>query len=185
MSDELLDHIRALRAYAQSLCGNPTEADDLTQETLVRAIDKADRYQKGTYMRAWLFTIMRNRFYTNRKRAVREPTGGADCVSLGQSTQATQEWHIRAKEMRHALDQLPVHYREAIVLVGVLGESYTDTAEILQVDVGTVKSRVSRARKMLRDMLEPAETVKPAEAIRHASIALSAQQPAFVSQSGF
>lgn len=162
MSDELLDHLRALRAYAQSLCGNATEADDLTQETLLRALRKADQYQKGTYMRAWLFTIMRNRFYTSRKNAKREPTGAADCVSSGPVSAPGQEWHLRAQEMRRALTRLPVHYREAIVLVAVIGESYIDTANILGVDVGTVKSRVSRARQMLREILEPADLeVKP------------------------
>lgn len=154
MSDDLLDHVRALRGYAQSLCGNPTEADDLTQETLLRALKKAHQYEKGTYMRAWLFTIMRNRFYTNRRTAMREMTGAADCASSVPSTQPTQEWHLRAQEMRRALDQLPLHYREALVLVTVIGESYVSTAEILGVDIGTVKSRISRARQMLRELLE-------------------------------
>lgn len=157
MSDELLDHVRALRTYARSLCGNPTDADDLTQETLLRALNSAGQYQPGTHMKSWLFTIMRNRFYTNRKKAARECTGVADCVSAVPCTQPTQEWHLQAQEMRRALDQLPVHYREAIVLVGVLGESYIDTAKILGIDIGTVKSRVFRARKMLKDILEPTD----------------------------
>ena len=80
MSDELLDHVRALRAYARSLCGNPTEADDLTQETLLRALNSASQYQPGTHMKSWLFTIMRNRFYTNRKKAARERTGVCDVL---------------------------------------------------------------------------------------------------------
>ncbi|MBM3605135.1 MAG: sigma-70 family RNA polymerase sigma factor [Alphaproteobacteria bacterium] len=155
MSDDLIDHVRALRAYGQSLCGNPTEAEDLVQETLVRAIEHADSYKPGTYMRAWLFTIMRNRFYTNRKKAAREPTGSADCVSIGPSSPATQEWHIRGTELWRALDQMPTHYREAIVLVGVIGESYIDAAEILGCDIGTVKSRISRARGLLRKAIDP------------------------------
>lgn len=155
MSDDLLDHVRALHAYGQSLCGNPTEAEDLVQETLVRAIEHADSYRPGTYMRAWLFTIMRNRFYTNRKKAAREPTGSADCVSIGPSTQPTQEWHLRNNELWQALDQMPTHYREAIVLVGVIGESYLNAAEILDCDIGTVKSRISRARAILRNAIDP------------------------------
>lgn len=164
MSDDLLDYIQPLRAYARALCRNSTEADDLMQETLMRAINKAHQYHPGTSMKAWLFTIMRNRFYTNCRVAARERTGAVDCVSSTLSSPPTQEWHLKAQEMRRALCQLPAHYREAIVLVGMIGESYTDTAKILGIDIGTVKSRVSRARGMLRDLLDPLdEDTKSAE----------------------
>jgi len=105
-------------------------------------------------MRAWLFTIMRNRFYTNLGKRQRETTGRADCVSGIPETQGQQEWHLRGQELVRALAELPVHYREALVLVVVLGERYDDVARHLECEMGTVKSRVNRARKMIKDKLE-------------------------------
>lgn len=158
MSDDVLQHIPALRAYARVLCKNIPNAEDLVQETLLRAIEHAHQYRPGTNMRAWLYTIMRNRFLTDCHKSARERTGGTDCVSTGalSKVQASQEWHMRAIEMQSALNDLPIHYREAIILVGALGESYRAAAQILECDIGTIKSRVSRARSMLREVLEPA-----------------------------
>lgn len=158
MSDDVLQHIPALRAYSRALCKSVPDAEDLVQETLLRAIENADKYRPGTNMRAWLFTIMRNRFLTNCHKSARERTGGADCVStqVAAKTAASQEWHMQALEMQTALHDMPIHYREAIILVGALGESYINAARILKCDIGTIKSRVSRARSMLREMLEPA-----------------------------
>ena len=106
-------------------------------------------------MRAWLFTIMRNRFLTNCKKSARERTGTMDCVSTTPQSAPGQEWHLQALELKARLNEMPCHYREAIVLVGALGESYIDAARILRCDIGTIKSRVSRARTMLRKVLEP------------------------------
>lgn len=156
MSDDIIGYIPALRAYARALCRSVPDADDLLQETLLRAIENAHRYQPGTNMRAWLLTIMRNRFFTNCQKAARERTGATDCASLLPQVNPDQEWHLQALEMAAALRDMPVHYREAIILVGALGESYLDTARILGCDIGTVKSRVNRARALLRQVLEPA-----------------------------
>lgn len=155
MSDDVLSHIPAMRAYARSLCKGALDADDLVQETLLRAIEHADKYRAGTHMRAWLFTIMRNRFYTNIRKAARERTGDADCVSGGPVTQPDQEWHLRHMELWRQIGAIPLHYREAIVLVSVLGETYIRAAQILDCDIGTIKSRVNRARTMLKTALEP------------------------------
>lgn len=160
MPDEILEQIPALRAYSRALCKSVPEAEDLVQETLLRAIEYADKFTPGTNLRAWLFTIMRNRFYTNCHKAARERTGEADCVSTLPGVKATQEWHMQMREMGAALKALPAHYREAIILVGALGESYLDAARILGCDIGTIKSRVNRARNILRkalDELEPSE----------------------------
>ena len=154
MSDDILSHIPALRGYARSLCRSAHDADDLVQETLLRAIEHADKYMPGTYMRAWLFTIMRNRFYTNIRKAARQRTGGQDCVSSQPVTQPTQEWHMQNLELWEQLALMPVHYREAIVLVAALGESYISASEILGCDIGTIKSRVHRARSLLKKRLE-------------------------------
>lgn len=153
MSDDILSHVRALKAYGRSLCGNAADAEDLVQETLLRAIENAGSYRPGTHMRAWLFTIMRNRFYTNVRKSARERTGAADCVSAGPIVQPTQDWHMASQEMQQALADMPVHYREALVLVAVIGESYQHAAEVLGCDIGTIKSRVNRARGILRRAL--------------------------------
>ncbi|TJZ92025.1 sigma-70 family RNA polymerase sigma factor [Paracoccus gahaiensis] len=155
MSDNIMEYIPALRAYARSLCGRAHDADDLVQETLLRAIEYADRYKPGSHMRAWLFTIMRNRFYTTVKKSARERTGGADCVSGSPISQPGQEWYLRHRELCDQLERIPAHYREALVLVSVLGESYIRAAEVMDCDIGTVKSRVNRARGLLRKALEP------------------------------
>lgn len=150
MSDDILTYLPAMRAFARSLCGNATDADDLVQETLVRAIENISSYTPGTNLRAWLFTIMRNRFYSNCIKRARERTGDEDCASQQPTVAAHQEWQVRIKELEQALEELPVHYREAIVLVVVLEESYAHAAEILACDIGTIKSRINRGRKMLR-----------------------------------
>ncbi|MDS9468853.1 sigma-70 family RNA polymerase sigma factor [Paracoccus sp. MBLB3053] len=155
MKDDILEQIPALRAYSRALCRSVTDAEDLVQETLLRGIEYADSYQQGTNLRAWLFTIMRNRFYTNCRKSAREQTGGVDCVSPLPQVQPGQEWHMQAIELGAALRDMPTHYREAIILVGAFGESYLDAARILDCDVGTIKSRVNRARQMLRRVLEP------------------------------
>ncbi|HHW35335.1 RNA polymerase sigma-70 factor, ECF subfamily [Paracoccus solventivorans] len=158
MSDDILGYIPALRAYSRALCRSVPDAEDLVQETLLRAIENVHQYRPGTNMRAWLFTIMRNRFLTNCRKSARERTGAADCVSSSVRVQVKpgQDWHMQAREMQAALREMPPHYREAIVLVGALGESYLDAARILGCDIGTIKSRVNRARHILQDRLEPA-----------------------------
>lgn len=153
MSDDILAHVRALKAYGRSLCGNAPDAEDLVQETLLRAIEHADSYRPGTHMRAWLFTIMRNRFYTDCRKRARERTGADDCVSGGPVVPPTQDWHMASQEMQAALRDMPVHYREALVLVAVIGESYQHAAQVLDCDIGTIKSRVNRARGILRRAL--------------------------------
>lgn len=156
MSDDILGYIPALRAYARALCKSLPDADDLVQETLLRAIEKSHLYQPGTNMRAWLFTIMRNHFISSCRKSARERTGPTDCASLQPKVEPNQEWHLQVTELRAALEAMPLHYREALVLVGALGESYIDAARILECDIGTIKSRVNRARAMLRKALEPA-----------------------------
>lgn len=156
MSDDILLYIPALRAYARALSGAMPDAEDLVQETLLRAIANAHQYRPGTNMRAWLFTIMRNHFFTHCKKSARERTGAADCVSVTAQVKPDQEWHMQARELHAALKEMPSHYREAIILVGALGESYVEAARILECDIGTIKSRVNRARSMLRKVLEPA-----------------------------
>lgn len=142
----IVEIIPALRAFARTFCRNPTDADDLVQETLTKALANIDKYEPGTRLKSWLFTIMRNSFYTRAKKAAREAPGAADCVSDRPSMEATQEWSLRGAEVQEAINRLPPHQREVLVMIGVVGMSYEEAAEICGCAVGTIKSRLNRAR---------------------------------------
>lgn len=146
---EIVALIPALRAFARSLCRNPADADDLVQETLTRAIVGIGSFQAGTRLKSWLFTIMRNAFYTRLARDRREGPGAVDCAASRAVQESPQEWIARFGEFRAALRRLPPQQREVLILVGMLGESYEDTAVICRCAVGTVKSRLNRARAAL------------------------------------
>lgn len=150
---DVMHHIPALRGYAWSLTRRQQDVDDLVQETLMKAIANVDRFQAGTNLRAWLMTIMRNTFYNEIVKRNRERTGGKDCVSGAVMVPGTQEWSIHGADIMRAVMQLPAHYRETLILVVMLGESYDTTAEICGVAIGTVKSRVNRARTMVLEEL--------------------------------
>jgi RNA polymerase sigma-70 factor (ECF subfamily) len=146
---ELVEMIPALRAFARSFCRNVSDADDLVQETLLKGIANIHRYQPDTNMKSWLFTIMRNTFYTRIKVYNRESPAAGDCASAEPATQALQEWRLRGKELTRAVRELPDKQREVLILISVLGMSYLDAAEICGCAVGTVKSRLNRARQRL------------------------------------
>lgn len=153
----------ALRAFARTFYRDAQDADDLVQETLVRALASFDRFEPGTRLKSWLFTIMRNTFYTKIRVYVREAPGAADCVSTSPTTEAHQEWSVRNKEVEAAINRLHPHQREVLVLIGVLGVSYEDAASICECPVGTIKSRLNRARaSVLEDLGEAAPDAKPA-----------------------
>jgi RNA polymerase sigma-70 factor, ECF subfamily len=149
----VLGAVPSLRAFAISLCGNVDRADDLVQETLLRALANINSFQPGTNMSAWLFTILRNHFrseYRKRRREV-EDSEGRYAESL--KTQPEQYGHIEFSEFRHALAQLPADQREALILVGASGFSYEEAAKICECAVGTIKSRVNRARTRLAELM--------------------------------
>ncbi|HWM45871.1 MAG TPA: sigma-70 family RNA polymerase sigma factor [Xanthobacteraceae bacterium] len=165
---EILATLPTLRAFAVSLCGNVDRADDLVQETIVRAIANIDSFQPGTNMAAWLFTILRNLFrseYRKRRREV-EDADGSYTASL--KSYPEQESRMEFEELRAALTKLPEDQREALILVAASGLSYQEAAEICGCAVGTIKSRVNRARSRLVDLLSfdgaayfgPDETVR-------------------------
>ncbi|BBE72833.1 sigma-70 family RNA polymerase sigma factor [Oharaeibacter diazotrophicus] len=151
---EIAALIPALRAFARTLVRNPTDADDLVQETLAKGIANAHRFQPGTSLKSWLFTIQRNTFYTSLKISGREHPGAAGCVSETCVLPPTQEWSLRGLELREALDRLPPEQREVLILIGVLGVSYEEAAEICGCAVGTIKSRLNRARNRMLAFLE-------------------------------
>src|SRR6201993_2314419 len=151
--DAMLAAVPSLRAFAISLCGNVDRADDLVQETLLRAMANIDSFQPGTNMSAWLFTILRNLFrseYRKRRREVEEADGR---LAGNLKSQAEQPGHLEFEEFRAALAKLPPDQREALILVGASGFSYEEAAAICDCAVGTIKSRVNRARTRLAQLL--------------------------------
>ena len=151
--DQVLATVPSLRAFAISLCGNIDRADDLVQETLLRALAHIDSFQPGTNMPAWLFTILRNLFrseYRKRRREV-EDADGRYAETL--KSHPEQTGRVEFEEFRAALAKLPSDQREALILVGASGFSYDDAAAICGCAVGTIKSRVNRARTRLADLL--------------------------------
>jgi RNA polymerase sigma-70 factor (ECF subfamily) len=168
LRDNILATVPSLRAFAISLSGNSDRADDLVQETLLRALAHIDSFQPGSNMPAWLFTILRNLFrsdYRKRRREV-EDADGSYAKTL--KSQPGQHAHLEFEEFRAALDKLPQDQREALILVGASGFSYEDAAAICGCAVGTIKSRVNRARSKLSAMLyvEGAEDFGPDDTIR-------------------
>lgn len=150
----VINLIPSLRGYARSLHrNNLSEADDLVQETLLRAIQHVDTFRPGTNLRAWMFTIMRNRFYATVVKARREPIGKDVCVSDSATVQGNQESYMELREVEKALIGLPPHYRETLTFVVIAGGSYEAAAKKFQCDIGTIKSRISRSRKMIRDLV--------------------------------
>jgi RNA polymerase sigma-70 factor (ECF subfamily) len=145
--------IPPLRAFAWSLSRNSADADDLVQDTLIKAWTHKEKFEPGTNLRAWLFTILRNTYYTavvKRRREVADEDG-KHAARL--STAPTQDWSVAMKAMQAAMQRLPPEHREALILVGAAGLTYEEAAEICGCALGTIKSRVNRARaRLLRIM---------------------------------
>ncbi|WP_250958106.1 sigma-70 family RNA polymerase sigma factor [Rhizobium sp. CG5] len=157
---KVVELIPALRAFARTFCRKPEEADDLVQETLLKALANLDKFEPGTRLKSWLFTIMRNTFCTRIKKSSRETVGLDDCVADSLTTEASQDWSVQQDDIKRALNRLPQHHREIVILVVMLGERYEDAAVICGCPVGTVKSRLNRARHQLRmELGEPAVPV--------------------------
>lgn len=150
---ELLEHIPNMRAFAMSLCGRADRADDLVQDTLMKAWTKLDTFEPGTNMRAWLFTILRNAFYSDLRKRKREVEDADGAMAATLATHPEQDGHMDFSDFRIALDRLPPDQREALILIGASGMSYEEAAEICDCAVGTVKSRVNRARMRLAEVM--------------------------------
>ncbi len=150
---DIIALIPTLRAFGLSLSRNADDADDLVQDTIVKAWTHRDKFTPGTSLRAWMFTILRNTFYTQavrRKREVRDEDGA---MSGALSTPASQEWSLEVDALRLALQKLPKEHREAIVLVAAAGLTYEEAAIVIGCAVGTIKSRINRARTLLTRIL--------------------------------
>jgi len=153
LKQSLLGLIPNLRAFAVSLCGDIERADDLVQETLLKAWNHLDSFQEGTNLRAWLFTILRNTYFAECRRRRREVEDHDGTKAAELAVHPAQQGHIDMQDFRRALNVLPPDQREALVLVGAAGFSYEEAASISGCAVGTIKSRVNRARARLSALL--------------------------------
>jgi RNA polymerase sigma factor (sigma-70 family) len=151
---EIVNLIPALRAFARTFHRNSADADDLVQETLTKALANLGQFDPGTRLKSWLFTIMRNTFCTKFRIAKRESPGVKKCVSGFGVEAPSQEWTVRAKELERACNLLPEPYRAVLEYVVIEGRSYDDAAEKFGCAIGTVKSRINRARQQLAAQLD-------------------------------
>jgi len=154
--EELVAAIPHLRAFARSLCNDPTQADDLAQEALAKAWKARDSFEPGTSIKAWTFMILRNQFYSEKRRSWR--TAPLD-MEMAENTLVANDnptVPMELLELRAALAKLPDDQREALILVGAGGMAYEEAAQVCQCAVGTIKSRVSRARRALETLLSEA-----------------------------
>ncbi|MDF1633567.1 RNA polymerase sigma factor [Mycoplana sp. MJR14] len=151
---ELLSILPSLRAFAISLVGRHHEADDLVQDTIMKAWAKQDQFEMGTNMKAWLFTILRNELYSKLRKRGREVQDSDGVLTANLAQHPAQYGKLDMQDFRRALEQLPDEQREAIILVGASGFSYEEAAEISGCALGTIKSRVNRARQKLQEILQ-------------------------------
>ena len=151
--EELVEHLPAMRAFAISLTRNSAVADDMVQDTLVKAWTNIEKFEIGTNMRAWLFTILRNTYYSSRRKTKRE-VPDVDGVFTGNiAEKPAHDGHMQMLDFRKALAQISDEQREALLLVGASGFSYEEAAQMCGVAVGTIKSRTNRARAQLASLM--------------------------------
>jgi RNA polymerase sigma-70 factor (ECF subfamily) len=149
----LLAEVGQLRFFALSFTGRPDRADDLVQETLIKAWAAADRFGPDTSIRAWLFTIMRNIVYSNYRKSRREVQDADGFQAARLVAHPEQEGHLDLEDLKKAIEQLTADQREALLLVGASGVSYDEAAAVCGCAVGTIKSRVNRARQRLMELM--------------------------------
>lgn len=153
IKDDIVALLPDLRAFARFMCREREAADDLVQNTVLAALDKQSQFTAGTNLKAWMFTIMRNRFYsdlrTQRRRPVSVDTDSVAPLAAVDNPEAA----IAMKELSSALWRLSAQAREALILVGASGFSYEEASRLCDCTVGTLKVRVSRARKQLAKQL--------------------------------
>ena len=159
--DELVNHLPALRAFALSLTREGASADDLVQDTILKAWSNMDKFDPASDLRAWLFTILRNTFYSGLRKTRREvqDTDGVHAAAL--SEKPAHDSRLAFRDFQRAFDMLSPEHREVLILVGASGFSCEEAAEMMGVAIGTVKSRASRARNRLCELmgLKPGEDI--------------------------
>jgi RNA polymerase sigma-70 factor (ECF subfamily) len=187
--DKLIELIPFLRAFARTLCGHRDEADDLCQEALAKAWQSRGTFEPGTNLKAWLFMILRNQFYSEKRRAWRQKPWDEATAEQSLVTSGTQHASIALSDVSRAMRMLPNEQREALILVGAGGFAYEEAAKICGCALGTIKSRVARARRTLEgvmsgtgprpagvrpsvgeaanDILAQLDTLAPADSVTH------------------
>lgn len=154
MQDQLAALVPNLRAFAKSLCGNAHYADDLVQETLVKAWKHQDSFAPDSNLKAWLFTILRNVFLSDRRKMKHEVRDQDGLMAEQLSVNGAQIGHMDFLDFTLALDKLPPEQKEALILIGAEGFSYEEAALMCGCAVGTIKSRVNRARTKLCELMD-------------------------------
>lgn len=152
--DALVTHLPALRAFALSLTRNGATADDMVQDTVVKAWTNIEKFKPGTNMRAWLFTILRNTYYSSRRKAKREVADVDGVFAKTLSVKPEHDGRLQMSDFKQAFEQLPDEQREALILVGASGFSYEEAAQMCGVAIGTIKSRANRGRAHLAELLD-------------------------------
>lgn len=148
---QIIELLPALNAFARRFHAAHSDADDLIQETVMKALSNLEKFEDGTSLKSWLFTIMRNAFCSRYASAKREAPGSVECVADLRTTPPSQEWTMLAQEVSKEFDKMPDYYRGVLERIAVRGQSYDDVALELHCAVGTVKSRLNRARTRLLD----------------------------------
>ena len=151
--EQLIAEIPGLRAFAASLCGSMQPVDDLVQDTLLKAWSHSTSFEMGSNLRAWLFTILRNTYFSSYRRQGREVQDSDGLIEQRLSVSGSQESAIDLADFRNALAKLPEEQREVLIMVGASGLSYEEAATVCGVAVGTIKSRVNRARARIAALL--------------------------------
>jgi RNA polymerase sigma-70 factor (ECF subfamily) len=151
--DEIINHLPSLRAFAISLTRNGSVADDIVQDTIVKAWTNIDKFTPGTNMRAWLFTILRNTYYSMHRKRAREVPDIDGKYAAQLSVKPDHDGRLAMADFNVAFAQLTSEQREALVLVGASGFSYEEAAEMCGCAVGTIKSRANRGRVRLAELL--------------------------------
>ena len=179
--DELIATMPAVRGFARTFERDSARADDLVQEAMMKAWSNQGAFKPGTNMKAWLFTILRNVYISQYRKARREVEDADGALTGSLAEKGRQEGHMAFLDLREALGELPDDQREALVMVGAAGLSYDEAAEVIGVAAGTVKSRVSRARGRLSELMggdlqvhgaaegDPASLAGPTATIRQAA----------------
>lgn len=170
--DDLVNHLGPLRAFAVSLTRNMAAADDLVQDTILKAWSNIDKYTVGTNLQAWLFTILRNTYYSSLRKHRREVPDPDGIHASTLSVRPEHDGRLAYRDFERAFDQLSPEHREVLILVGASGFSTEEAAQMMSVAVGTVKSRASRARKRLAELMGLAEGEDVMSGVDQASLAV-------------
>lgn len=173
--DEIVSHLGPMRAFAISLTRNPALADDMVQDALVKAWTKIDSFTPGTNMRAWLFTILRNTYYSHQRKRKREVEDVDGDLQASLAQKPDHDGRLQMRDFGLAFATLPEDQREALILVGASGFSYEEAAETCGVAVGTIKSRVNRGRTRLVELLDlgDEEPMEVTESVTQGIVALN------------